>query len=196
MKRLIIIVALLVVVLSACATNDANSNTISAVELTERENAILSTTSDYSFVFDFNVESEYEEVTVWIEKYELGKLVNDRMSSITSQVEEKGSIIFTSSKAVGSPKQSTFNIGISSNSSIGSSTRTNTDDLDAMSSVWGNIQGESNSVEGVLVLASICYSSDGHMSSLNPGFYKNVDDHMNKLEEYEVVYLLKAEFNK
>ena len=124
-------------------------------------------------------------------------MVNDRISSITSQVEENGSIIFATSKAVGSPKQYTFNIGISSNNSIGSKVpRTNSDDLDAMSSVWGNIQGENNSIEGELVLASICYSSDGHMSSLTTDFYQDVDGHMNELENYDVVYLLKAEFNK
>ncbi|WP_262176455.1 hypothetical protein [Saccharococcus sp. Marseille-Q5394] len=198
MKRLLIIVALLVFVLSACVTNDAKSHSISAVELTERENAILSTTSDNSFVFDFNVDSEYKEVSVWIEKYELGKLVNDRISSITSQVEENGSIIFATSKAVGSQKQYTFNIGISSNNSIGSTSRieTNSDDLGAMSSVWGNIQGENNSIEGEVVLASICYSTDGHMSSLTTDFYQDVDGYMNELENYDVVYLLKAEFNK
>ncbi|QUW23614.1 hypothetical protein JSQ81_08980 [Sporosarcina sp. Marseille-Q4063] len=80
MKRFFIIVALLVFVLSACVTNNAKSNTISAVGLTERENAILSTTSDISFVFDFNTDSEYKEVSVWIEKYELGKLVDDKIS--------------------------------------------------------------------------------------------------------------------
>ncbi|MGN7387905.1 hypothetical protein [Sporosarcina sp. SAFN-015] len=197
MERLLIMAALLVFVLSACVTNNAKSNTISAVELTERENAILSTTSDNSFVFDFNVDSEYEEVSVWIEKYELGKLVNNRISSITSQVEENGSVIFATSKAVGR-KQYTFNIGISSNNSIGSTSRieTNSDDLDAMSSVWGNIQGENNSIEGEVVLASICYSTDGHMSSLTTDFYQDVDGHMNELEKYDVVYLLKAEFNK
>ena len=198
MKRLFIIVALLVFVLSACVNNNAKSNTISAVELTERENAILSTTSDNSFVFDFNIDSEYKEVSVWIEKYELGKLVDDEISSLTTQVEENGSIIFATSKADGSRKQHTFNIGISGNDSMSSisNIETNLDDLDAMSSVWDNLQEENNSIEGEVVLASICYSSDGSMSSLTTDFYKDVDGHMNELEDYDVVYLLKAEFNK
>lgn len=51
MKKLFSIVALSIFVLSACASNDSQSNTISIVELTERENAILSTTTDRSFVF-------------------------------------------------------------------------------------------------------------------------------------------------
>jgi len=198
MKRLFIILALLVFVLSACVNNNAKSNTISAVELTERESAILSTTSDKSFVFDFNIDSAYKEVSVWIEKYELGKLVDDKISSISTPVEENGSIIFATSKADGSRKQHTFNIGISGNGSLGSISNfeTNSDDLDAMASVWGNLQEENNSIEGELVLASICYSSDGSMSSLTSDFYKDVDGHMSELEDYDVVYLLKAEFNK
>ena len=198
MKRLFIIVALLVFVLSACVNNNTKSNTISAVELTERENAILSTTSDISFVFDFNIDSAYKEVSVWIEKYELGKLVDDKISSLTTQVEENGSIIFATSKADGSRKQHTFNIGISGNDSMSSISHieTNLDDLDAMSIVWGNLQEENNSIEGEVLLASICYSSDGSMSSLTTDFYKDADGHMNELEDYDVVYLLRAEFNK
>ena len=176
--------------------NNAKSNTISAAELTERENAILSTTSDKSFVFDFNIDSEYKVVSVWVEKYEFGELVDDKISSITTQVEGNGSIIFATSKVDDSQKQHTFNIGISGNGSMGSisSFDTNSYDLDAMSSVWGNFQEENNSIEGEVVLASICYSSDGRMSSLTTDFYKDVDGHMNELEDYDVVYLLKAEF--
>ncbi|QUW23613.1 hypothetical protein JSQ81_08975 [Sporosarcina sp. Marseille-Q4063] len=113
-------------------------------------------------------------------------------------MEENGSIIFATSKADDSRMQHTFNIGISSNDSMASISHieTNLDDLDAMSSVWDNIQEENNSIEGEVLLASICYSSDGRMSSLTTDFYKDVDGHMNELEDYDVVYLLKAEFNK
>lgn len=41
-----------VVVLSACnSSSNSNTNTLSVAELTERENAILATTADKSFVF-------------------------------------------------------------------------------------------------------------------------------------------------
>jgi hypothetical protein len=197
MKRLFTLVALLIFVLSACVNNNAKSNTVSAVELTERENAIISTTSDKSFVFDFNSDSDYKELSVWVEKYESGKLVNDAISSLITDVEGNGSIIFATSKPDENGKQQTFNIGISGNGSIVSvsNLETNSADLNAMSSVWDNLQGKNNSIEGELVLANIGYSSDGSMSSLTTDFFTDVEGHMDELENYEVSYLLKAEFN-
>ncbi|MFF2448389.1 hypothetical protein ACFVSW_14935 [Neobacillus sp. NPDC058068] len=199
MKKLFVLIisALLVFTLSACNKNNSKSNTVSVAELATKENAMLTTTSDKSFVFDFNVDSEYKDVSVWIEKYESGKLVDDKISHITSQIEENGSIIFALPKTNESTKQLTFNIGISSNSSTDSISGfdSNSNGLDKMSSVWGNIQEGNTSIEGETVLASICYSNDkSGMSSLSSDFYKDVDGHMNALKKYDVVYLLKAEF--
>mgnify|MGYP003449052700 FL=1 len=50
----------------------SNKNTISVAALTDRENAILSSITDRSFVYAFNTAKEYKEVTVWIERYESG----------------------------------------------------------------------------------------------------------------------------
>jgi len=198
MKRLFTLVALLVLVLSACANNNPKSNTISAVELTERENAILTTTSDKSFVFDFNIDSDYKEVSVWVEKYESGKLVNDAISSLITDVEGNGSIIFATSNSDDSGKKQIFNIGISDNGGMGSVSNfeSTSNDLDAMESVWNSLDGKSNSIEGELLLANIGYSSGGAMSSFTTAFYEDFEGHMSELEKYDVLYLLKAEFNK
>ncbi len=191
------IVALSVFVLSACANNESHSNTISSVELTERESAILTITSDMSFVFDFNIDDEYKELSVWVEKYEFGKLVEDKISSILTPVEESGSIIIGTSKWNGSRNQKTFNIGISANGDTSSISSFDEDiaGLDKMSSVWGDFQEKNKPIEGEVLLASICYSSgESGMSSLRNDFYKDAEGHMSELEEYDVVYLLKAEF--
>lgn len=193
------IVALLLFLLSACSNNDSKSTIISAGKLTERENAILSTVSDKSFVFDFKIDSEYKVVSAWIEKYEFGEMVQDKISPMTTPVEGDGSIIFATSKiGDNQKKQLTFNIGISSNGSTGSISGFDTTsfDLDSMSSVWGSFQEENKLIEGEVVLASICYVSDGHMRSLTTDFYNDVDGHLHELENYDVVYLLKAEFKK
>ncbi|MDW0117204.1 hypothetical protein QTL97_09665 [Sporosarcina thermotolerans] len=198
MNRLFMIVALLLFLLSACSNNDSKSNIISAAELTEREKALLSTISDKSFVFDFNIDSEYKVVSAWIEKYEFGEMVHNKISPMTTPVEGDGSIIFVTSKVNANQQQPTFNIGVSGNGSTGSISGLDTTsyDLDSMSSVWGSFQEENKSIEGEVVLASICYVSDGPMRSLTTDFYNDVDGHMNKLENYDVVYLLKAEFKK
>lgn len=191
------IIALLVIALGAC-NNDSNSNTISIAELTDRENAILSTTSDKSFVFEFNIDSEYEEISVWIEKYELGKLVDDKLSDISTEVEQDGSIIFTTSER-NNEEQNSINIGIGRNGDLVSisGSDTNLKDLENMMSVWDNIQGKKTLNEGEVVLAAICYSDDENgMSSLTTDFYDDVEGHMYELKEYDVAYLLKAEFTK
>lgn len=197
MKKLFSIVALSVCMLSACVTNDSQSNTISTVELSERENAILTITSDKSFVFDFDIDDEYKGLSVWVEKYEFGKLVDDKISSIITPVEKSGSIIFATSKADRSRNSQTFNIGINGNEGTGSISSFDEEaaDLDKMSSVWSDFQEEKKPIEGEIVLAAICYSSnESGMSSLPTDFYKDVEGHMSELEKYDVVYLVKAEF--
>ncbi|WP_077602911.1 hypothetical protein [Oceanobacillus sojae] len=72
---MILITGLTALTLAACGQNESDANTISISELTEREDVILSVTSEQSFVFDFNIDDEYKEVAVWIEKYEAGNLV-------------------------------------------------------------------------------------------------------------------------
>jgi len=189
--------AMLVFTLGACSNEVVSkSNTVSVEKLSEKENAILSTTSDKSFVFDFSVDDENKEVRVWIEKYEFGVLVKDKISDLTSMVENTGYIIFTTSKKDESQKHDTLNIGISSNNTFSSLSNFDTDsnELEKMSSTWSSFPDEVTEVKGEVVLASICYSSTGDLPSLTEDFYKDVEAHMKELEEYDVVYLLKTEF--
>ena len=198
MKRTLTILlsALLLFILSAC--DDSNSNTVSVAELTDRERTILLSSSDKSFVFDFNINKEYKEVTVWIEKYESGNLVEDKIADLTAQVDGDGSIIFTTPKLNDNQKQTTFNIGISGKDGDSSSSAFDpkSNEVDDMSSVWGYFAGENTIIEGETVLASICYSNDGRMNSLSADFYQDVAGHINELEKYDVVYLFKADFIK
>ncbi len=192
-------IVLLAISLNACDDNSPQSNTLSVAEPTERENAILATTADRSFVFDFSIDSEYKEASVWIEKYEAGTLADDQINKLTAPVAKSGSIIFAASKTNDNQKQLLFNIGVTSNGSTGSAIGfdENSTVLDSMSSVWGSFQGEITPTEGEAVLASICYSdSDADMSSLTSEFYNNADGHLSELEKYDVVYLIKTEFVK
>jgi hypothetical protein len=199
-KRFYLIIWLsLLFVLVACTNTETQSNTITVAELTDREEAILSINTEQSFVFDFNVDNEYEEVSVWVEKYEFGQLVKDNISEITTMVEKSGSIIFTTSKTTGDSSEKTFNIGV--NDEGGSSSMTSVDkktaNLTDMSSVWGNFSEDKTLNGKATVLAGIGYSSsDFGMSSFTNDFYDDMEAHMDELEEYDVAYVLKAEFKK
>ncbi|MFD1068203.1 hypothetical protein [Oceanobacillus locisalsi] len=167
-------------------------------ELTEREDAILSTASDKSFVFDFNVDDEYKEAAVWIEKYEAGNLVDNRLGYITTEAERSGSIIFTLSEDV-NDANNIFNIGVSTEENLTSAhvPDEKSNDIENMLSEWGSIPEKVALDNGEVVLANISYSDDENgMHSLTTDFYEDAADHMNELEQYDVVYLLKAEFSK
>lgn len=184
MKKLFILVALLVFVVSGCANN--NANIISASELTERENAILSTTSDKSFVFDFQVDSEYTEIKVWVEKYESGKLIDKEVSSLTTDVKDgQGSIIFTNAYPIDGEKNQTFSIGISNNGDVSSVNNFELISKAAvnMASTWSNLEGKVNLTEGEQLLASIGYSSDEIMSSLASDIYEDFEGQLNELKK-------------
>ncbi|ALS78761.1 MULTISPECIES: hypothetical protein [Planococcus] len=198
MKRVTTLLALSFVFLSACANDVEKSNSISAVELTEKERAILTTTSDKSFVFDFSINSEYKEVSVWVEKYQSGTLIEEIVGSLSAEAEGNGTIIFATSKLENDGEKQTFNIGISSNGHTGSvsNIEINPEDLVDMASVWGQLEGEKKSIDDELVLANISYSNDQVISSLSTDFFNDVENHIDELAQYDLVYLLKAEFKK
>jgi hypothetical protein len=198
MMRVLFFAMLTSLVLSLVACDDSNSNlkinTVSDAKLTEREKVILSSTADKSFVFDFKVDDKYKEVAVWVEKYESGNLVGE-VNRISTEIKNKGTIIFTTSNPIEESNQAIFTISINSDGSTGTGwfTETITDELSA---VWGSNSLGSISVMDKMVLASICYSnSNKEISTISTDFYSDVDSHINELKNYDVVYLLRSEFN-
>lgn len=200
MKRIYLLTLLsLLFILTACTNTASQSNTITVAELTGREEAILSTMTNRSFVFDFKVDSEYEEVSIWVEKYESGQLVQENISEMTTMVEGSGSIIFTTSRITDESNEMTFNIGLGDEG--GSSSITSVDkkiaDLKEMTSVWGDFSETKTLNEKETVLASIGYSSsEVGISTLTTDFYDDMEAHMDELDVYDVAYVLKAKFKK
>ncbi|MBT2617701.1 MULTISPECIES: hypothetical protein [unclassified Bacillus (in: firmicutes)] len=192
-----IILSLLSFSLVACKADDSKSeNNLSVPELTAREKAILENSSEHSFLIDFNVDDTYKEMSVWVEKYEFGKLVEPEMGRMTTGIEKNGTIIFTTSKTDGDQKRSMFNVSIQNDD--GTDTLTYPEAIDEMdSSVWGSTGKLKINSTNKLALASICYSSGNEgIRSLSTDFYGDMGGHMDELKEYDVVYLLRSEFTK
>ena len=199
MKKIIlsIILSLLSFSLVACKADDQKSeNILSVPELTAREKAILENSSEHSFLIDFSVDDTYKEMSVWVEKYEFGKLVKPEMGRMTTGIEKNGTIIFTTSKTDDDQKRSMFNVSIQNHD--GTDTFTYPETIDEMdSSVWGNAGKLIINSTNKLALASICYSSGNEgIRSLSTDFYGDMEGHMDELKEYDVVYLLRSEFTK
>lgn len=190
--------ALLVFCLSGCDDKNSNlkMNTVSEATLTEREKAILLTASDQSFVFDFQTDDVYKKVSVWVEKYESGKWIED-INRITTEIKNEGTIIFTTSKTDAETNQAIFAISINSDKSTGSGWGP----VKMTENVSGIIQGsnltENIPITGPMVLASICYTTNSNeMSSLSADFYEDPASHLDEIENFDIVYLLKSEFSE
>lgn len=141
MRRVLFFVMITSFVLSLVACNDVNSNlktnTVSEAKLTEREKVILSSTADKSFVFDFNVDDKYKDVAVWVEKYESGHLVG-KVNRISTEIKNKGTIIFTTSKTTEESNQALFTISINSDGSTGTGSSPETITKEDLGVVWGS----------------------------------------------------------
>lgn len=132
-------------------------------------------------------------MSVWIEKYKDGKMVNNNLGKLSFKPEESGSIIFTSQKEHDAEKKRTFNIGISSNGSTGS-TIASDNGLDKKSNIWSSFQVDKKSLdEGEVVLAGLVYSKGKNGTiSIPANFYEDASE----MKKYDVVYLFKAKFKE
>lgn len=195
MKRISLVIsfALFIVCLGACNKEIQATNTIAEAKLTDKEKFLLSSTSDKSFVFDYSVDKKYKKVSLWVEKYEFGKLVEEKLNNILTEIDNKGTIIFSVSPTLIDEKGSTFNISVGSvGGHSGSSTRQMIPT--GMASTWGSNPSESVQISDKMVLASICYSNGQSMSSLTKDFYSEINNRLNEIKNYDVVYVLRAEF--
>ncbi|AIF45227.1 hypothetical protein [Virgibacillus sp. SK37] len=202
MKKLICISGIFLVFSYLAGCSDEQTSTsikVKESELSEREEAILLSTTEQSFIFDFKVDSSYKEVELWMDKYEFGKKAG-KVNHLISDVNEKGYLMFTISKEAGEQDMSVFNVGVFSDGGTGALTnaeRIGEKGLKNMSSVWATnpLLAEDGAEEKIL--SSICYKSgDGSMQSLSDDFYHDVEGNLDRIKEYDTVYLLKAKFIK
>jgi len=200
MKKIIFTI-LILLVFSLCACTN-NPNTISEAKLTKREKVILSTTSYRSFIYDFNVDSSYKKLSVWVEKYEFGKLVENKISQITTGIKDNGTIIFAISKTLNNQNQdqSVFTNSINSDGALSESNSLETimnGGIEGVMGISSSNQTENMPIKNNIVLASMCYQKGVHgMYALTDDFYRDVNKHISEIKDYDVVYLFRAEFTK
>lgn len=65
-----------------------------------------------------------------------------------------------------------------------------------LSSTSSAFPGESKSVGDELILAVLCFSKENEMGSLTTAFYDDPEAHMEELDNYDLVYVLKTTFKK
>ncbi|TFE02310.1 hypothetical protein [Jeotgalibacillus salarius] len=187
----------LVLLIGAC--NNDESASIQESELTERESFILTVNADQYFMFEYDLKESYTEMKVWVEKYENGEFI-ENVSEMITPLDQDGSIVFTTSSGPyeeSGPAVQHFRIGVGVEDST---TYTSTEDAMQnltgrdFSSTWGLFVEEEQPIEDELLLAYLAHSSESMMSSLPIDFAEDPDLYQDELEEYDVAYLLKAEF--
>ena len=204
MKKFLLtmLVALLIMTLLACQKDPPKKTnqkvTLTVTNLSEREKAILSLFSNDYAIFDFNQEGEYKKVSVWIEKYKSGDLVKDYEGKLTTEVEKSGSIMFAKSRGDDEGNQPIIHVGIGDhNGSLASEFEVDSLEVNQMSSVWSYTDENTVPKDGRVTLASLCYSrNEDRNDTLRSDFYKDPEGHINELKQFDIVYLLKAEFSK
>jgi len=201
-KTSVILIVLFLLSLSACDNGNSNSklNTISPADLNERESTIISTTSHDAFVFDYKIEG-YKEVGVWVEKYESGKLVDDELIKMTTEINESnGTIILATSKTGGERKDQIYNIGVGDEGGTSSTfiLVEEIKDVEDQSIISGQLADEKtlNDDNEENVLATIAYSDNGSTTFISNDFYEDPEANIDELNQYRAVYLLKAKFVK
>jgi hypothetical protein len=196
------IAILLVFVLGACEEKNTikskskPNNSITVAELTDRETAILSATSEQSFVFDFKLDPTFKNVSVWVEKYESGELVGE-IGKITTEIKEEGYIIFSKSRVLEETNQSIFSIGINSDkSNVSGSTQDTSPDKESAGIFGTNPLLENAQFNIKMLLAVLCYKKGGYgLSTPSSEFYSDPEGHNDELKNYDIVYLLRSEFS-
>ncbi|AXI00803.1 hypothetical protein DV702_14465 [Sporosarcina sp. PTS2304] len=197
-----IVYALLISCLSllgACTATDTNKLTIP--ELSERETQILETAADKAFVFDFTTDQNYTELSLWVEKYEKGKKVEDPVNDLSSPLpgeSTKGSIVFTISQTLdqqlllsASIRDADGTVRINNQEKLAS--------LDHMATLWGTTPLEGVTLSDNMLLAGVIYTdttSGKPTSGFSQDFYEQKENYLDELKEHDVVYLLRVSFEK
>ena len=185
--------AILILTLTACSGK--KMNTIQVADLSEREEAILSTFANDQMIFDFRLRDEFKGLSIWVEKYESGQKTEERFIDFTAQVEQEGTIIFGISSVEGNRVVHVAGQSEERTSSV-TVPELDTNDLEKMARMSGPFTGDSDWDGKERVLGDICYSAGPRMQGLSTDFYDDPASHVDELKQYEVAYLLKAEAKK
>lgn len=184
---------------SSCAATDINKLTTS--ELTDRENLILETAANTAFVFDYTVDQTYSDISLWIEKYENGKKVAEPISELTTPLpgeSTKGNIVMTVTQTL----EQELLVAASVSDANGFASVSNQEEMKVIEDMATLF--DTNPQQGLLLsedmlLAGLIYTSasEGEVTStLSADFYDQQENYLDELEEYDVVYLLRASFKK
>ena len=213
---LIIITTIILLSLSSCSTAknatkpnsnakninviNINANLISETKITDREKMFLSVGNNEYFIFDFNVDSKYKWVDVWVDRYELGRKTKSISKLSTGLSSGKESMIIATVSEFDKMNQ-TWTLVVNNGGATSTSKLTQefkASENSSFSKMWGTNTSKTIPVSSKeITLANICYQDQrksNSMSSLTDKFFNSPDQNTKEIEKYDFVYLLKCKF--
>ncbi|CQR48346.1 hypothetical protein BN1058_02714 [Paraliobacillus sp. PM-2] len=170
-------------------------NELKLITRTNREETIIDTLADQAFIFEFQIDESYKDLKVWVETYQLGE--KQDIDKYQKAINKSGTIIF-SNTAVGGENINNQRLGIISDNGGGYTSYAN--ELTMFDEYGFTAMPDVNDAtievtEEPIVLAGLLYG-ENEVQSLPPDFFNNSSDNMDALKDYELAYILKAQFSK
>ncbi|WP_182200649.1 hypothetical protein [Paraliobacillus salinarum] len=172
-------------------------NELKLITRTEREEAIIYTLADQAFIFEFQVDESYKDLKVWVETYQLGEKQDNDKHVKDATITKSGTIIF-SNTAVGGENMNNQRVGIISDNGGGYTsyaTELTMFDENGYAMIPAVNDTAIEVTEEPIILAGLLYGED-EVQSLAPEFFNGRSENKDGLKDYELAYILKAQFSK
>lgn len=175
-------------------TPNLSENKIYPKELTTSEKDLLSLIgfNDTIDIYDFETDGSFNSISIWLEVYKNGELLENRGKMVSSFDSEKGSIAVKVNKN----KSYDWRISIKSDGKISSMAFESVDDfLKDKSYSIASSHMETTAIENEkpIILKMFLFDSDGSISVYG---FQHYEENPELLKEYDYVYLLKGEFSE
>lgn len=199
MKKILVLFAALIlcVSLAGCQTPQ---NTVSAVQLGDREKLLVSATTDGSFVFDFSVDDSYTWLSVWVEQYIFGKKVQNPAAKFSCGAQRVGTIVVymnQTDNAAAHPQMLNFFVqsGTGKYSQL-NAVRDIGDTVKDTTANWAVNDTGAIPVSGSMALGCIRFSKTGAFAELSDEFFKDFSNRLDEIKGDDVTYVIRCAFSK
>lgn len=192
----LIISSLLMISCSNEMTQELNrkDNEIYPRELTTSEKDLLSLIGfdDTIEIYDFETDGSFKSISIWLEVYKDGELLENRGKMLSSFDTEKGSIAIKVNKN----ESYDWRVSVKSEGQISSMAFESADEfLKDKSYSIASSHMETTVIENEkpMILKMFLFDSDGSTSIYG---FQHYEENPELLKDYDYVYLLKGEFSK
>lgn len=190
----------LVIILASCnqeKVEKIHKNTIKDSKLdAHEENMLKAVAGNILFTYDVSVDELGGKLEVWLEKYEYGQLLDEKIGGMGSDVFKDGQILATIQKI---PDSSNALLKLAIVDESGYSSLENIFEL-PYNSAYGHSSflGEATPLTGDMAIGQIIYSGEGPLG-IKSSWGELVNDPAavaNELKKYPVVYLVRCSFKE